>query len=248
MSKIELDYEEAGKIVLRRATFAAFAAWFDAQARGRTSDAAQNLAIDCADTPGPEGLAVLFDDFGGLPEELAGEILEHVGTPGGGANEGYPMVRLREARAAHTRAGELRAQIAAHSPEAPAAGQAERDTRARLAAELAALEPSLLPLELLDAAERVSARAVFFRTPAGVLPFRPPPRLAVAAHVDAMSDFQANRGDASALGAGRTLMLASFIGDPQVLAASIEEYPALAQWIPGALRALASGGKVRTQP
>lgn len=245
MSKIELDYEEAGKIVLRRATFAAFAAWFDAQARGRTSDAAQNLAIDCADTPGPEGLAVLFDDFGGLPEELAGEILERVGTPGGGANEGYPMVRLREARAAHTRAGELRAQIASRTASDEAL---DRAGLGRILAEHAALEPSLLPLDLLDAAERVSARAVFFRTPAGVLPFRPPPRLAVAAHVDAMSDFQSNRGDASALGAGRTLMLASFVGDPQVLAASIEEYPALAQWIPGALRALASGGKVRTQP
>lgn len=246
MSKIELDYEEAGKIVLRRATFAAFAAWFDAQARGRTSDAAQNLAIDCADTPGPEGLAVLFDEFGGLPEELAGEILEHVGTPGGGANEGYPMVRLREARAAHTRAGELRAQIAIRT--APDGAFVAGGACDGLPAELAALEPSLLPLELLDAAERVSARAVFFRTPAGVLPFRPPPRLAVAAHVDAMSDFTANRGDVSALGAGRTLMLASYIGDPQVLAAQIEDFPALAQWIPGSLRAIASGGKVRTQP
>ena len=242
---IELEYEEAGKITLRAATFDVYASWLDTMGRGSASDAAQNLVIDCAVEPNAEGLSALFEDFGFLPETLENEIVSAAGM---GVPGPYPMVRLRDARAAHTRAGELRAQIAAHSPEAPAAGQAERDTRARLAAELAALEPSLLPLELLDAAERVSARAVFFRTPAGVLPFRPPPRLAVAAHVDAMSDFQANRGDASALGAGRTLMLASFIGDPQVLAASIEEYPALAQWIPGALRALASGGKVRTQP
>jgi hypothetical protein len=140
---------------------------------------------------------------------------------------GFPAVLF------DTQTGELRAQIASRA--APDGAFVAGGAGDGLPAELAALEPSLLPLELLDAAERVSARAVFFRTPAGVLPFRPPPRLAVAAHVDAMSDFQANRGDASALGAGRTLMLASFIGDPQVLAASIEEYPALAQWIPGFL-------------
>lgn len=241
MGKIELEYEEAGKVTLRTATFAPFAAWFDAMARGRTSDASQNLAIDCADTPGPEGLAVLFEDFGGLPEELAGEILARVGTPGGGTTDGYPMVRLREARAAHTRARELQAKIndaanagASLEPMASEHDALQRDT--------------LLPIELLDVAERVSARAVFFRTPAGILPFRPPPRIAMAAHVDAVSDFQANRGDASLLAAGRALMLACFIGDPLILAASIEEYPALAQWIPGALKALASGGKVRTQP
>ena len=43
---IELEYEEAGKITLREATFDAYASWLDTMGRGSASDAAQNLVID----------------------------------------------------------------------------------------------------------------------------------------------------------------------------------------------------------
>jgi hypothetical protein len=236
---IELEYEEAGKITLREATFDAYASWLDTMGRGSASDAAQNLVIDCAVEPNAEGLAALFEDFGFLPETLENEIISAAGK---GVPGPYPMVRLKDARAAHTRAAELRSMVAALSGATAPGGAG--DTHA---AELAALEAELLPLEALDAAERVSRRAVFFRSPMGLLGYRPPPRAAAATYADAVSAFQAGK-DASLLGAARTLMLACFIGDPQAHAAQIEQCPALAQWIAGALREVASGGKALTRP
>lgn len=242
---IELNCEEAGDITLREPGFAAYAAWFDAISRGRASDASQNLAIDCAVTPPPEGLAALFEDFGFLPETLAAELLSRVGTPGGGANEGYPMVRLKDARAAHSRAVELRTRIAGM---APAAGDLEEKRAESLARELAVYEADLIPLELLDAAERVSRRSLIFRTPAGLLTFRPPGRDAAASYVDEAADAQRGKAGASYLGAGRALMLACAIApDAPALAPSFETYPALAQWIPQVLQEAASGGKARAR-
>ena len=77
--------------------------------------------------------------------------------------------------------------------------------RCRAVEALAALEAELLPLEALDAAERVSRRAVFFRSPMGLLGYRPPPRAAAATYADAVSAFQAGK-DASLLGAARALI------------------------------------------
>ena len=237
---IKLTLEEAGEFTLRPPAFAAFASWFDAISQGRVSDASQNLVIDCADTPGPEALAVLFEDFGGLPETLAGELLSHVGTPGGGAGEGYPMVRLADARKAHSRAAEL---------EKARAEAVQGDTEAPVAPELMRLRGELLPVELLDAAERVTRRALIFTTPAGLLALRPPGRDAAAAYVDAIADCQAKKAGASYLGAGRALMLACAISpDAQTLAAAIEQYPALAQWIPPVIQAASSGGKALARP
>jgi len=234
---LNLHFEEAGDISLRPATFAAFAAWYDATARKRVADAAQNLAIDCAATPGPEDLASLFEDFGFLPESITSVLLDHVGAPAGGAGVGYPMVRLKDARAAHSRVAELRTASAMEGAS-PA-----------LARELAELEPALLPLELLDAAERVSRRAMLFTTPAGLLAFRPPPRGAAADYVDGIAAFQSQAPDASYLGAGRTLLLACAISPaPDVLAASIESFPALTQWIPPVLQEAGAGGKAQARP
>lgn len=235
---IELSFEEAGDITLREANFATYAAWFDAIQRGRSSDASQNLVIDCAVTPGPEALAALFEDFGFLPETLVAELLARVGTPGGGANEGYPVARLADARKAHSRAATLRDGMGTYAP----------DVAAAYTAELAALTPTLLPVELLDVAERVTRRALIFRTPAGLLALRPPARDAAAAYVDGIADFQAKKPDSSAIGPGRALMLACAISpDAPALAAAIDQYPALAQWIPPALQEAASGGKARAR-
>jgi len=244
---IELSFEEAGDITLREANFAAYAAWFDAIQRGRSSDASQNLVIDCAVTPGPEALAALFEDFGFLPETLVAELLARVGTPGGGASEGYPVVRLADARKAHTRAAELRTMLAMRAT--PDGVTVESGTGEALARELAALELTLLPVELLDAAERVTRRALIFRTPAGLLALRPPARDAAAAYVDGIADFQAKKPDSSAIGAGRALMLACAISpDAPALAAAIDQYPALAQWIPPVIQAASSGGKALARP
>lgn len=239
---IELEYEEAGKITLREATFEAYASWLDTMGRGSASDAAQNLVIDCAAEPNAEGLAALFEDFGFLPETLENEIISAAGK---GVPGPYPMVRLKDARAAHTRAAELRSMVAMRAtPDGAAAPGGTGDARA---AELDALQAELLPLEAIDAAERISRRAVFFRSPVGLLGYRPPPRAAAATYADAVSAFQAGK-DASLLHAARTLMLACFIGDPQAHAAQIEQCPALAQWIAGALREVGSGGKALTRP
>ncbi len=238
---IKLTLEEAGEFTLRPPSFAAYAAWFDAVQARRVSDASQNLVIDCAAEPTPEALAALFEEYGGLPETLTNELLAHVGTPGGGADEGYPCVRLADARKAHSRAAELGTVVN------EAADEAERYAVA--ARELAALTPTLLPLELLDAAERVTRRALIFTTPAGLLALRPPNRDAAASYVDAIADVAAKKADASYLGAGRALMLACAISpDAQTLAAAIESYPALAQWIPPVLQAASSGGKALARP
>lgn len=220
---IELEYEEAGGITLREATFDAYASWLDTMGRGSASDAAQNLVIDCAVKPNAEELSALFEDFGFLPETLESEIISAAGK---GVPGPYPMVRLKDARAAHSRALEL---------------------RERGSAELEALQAEIIPLELLDAAERVSRRAVIFRSPVGLLPYRPPPRAAAATYADAVAAFQAGK-DASLLHAARALMIACFIGDSQAHAAQIEQCPALAQWIAGALREVGSGGKALTRP
>lgn len=220
---IELSLDEAGDITLRAPGFEVFATWFDLIARGRPADANQNLAADCAVKPDAAGLAALFEDFGGLPETLASALLEHVGTPGGGAAEGYPCVRLVKAREAHTAHAAM-----APGPAADVAGAA------------------LIPLDLLDACERVSRRAMIFTTPAGLLAFRPPARSDVADYVDALAAWKADKPDTSYLGAGRTLMLAAAISPDKIaLAASIEAYPALAQWIPPVLHEASLGGKAR---
>ncbi len=235
---IELEYEEAGKITLRAATFDVYASWLDTMGRGSASDAAQNLVIDCAVEPNAEGLSALFEDFGFLPETLENEIVSAAGM---GVPGPYPMVRLRDARAAHTRAKALEIE---RKKEEEAGND---DAVALMTAELAALELELLPLEALDAAERVSRRAVFFRSPVGLLAYRLPPRAAAATYADAVSAFRAGK-DASLAHAARALMIACFIGDPQAHAAQIEQCPALAQWIAGALRELGSGGKALTLP
>ena len=248
---IELSFEEAGDITLREAGFAEYAAWFDTIAAGKAADASQNLAIDCAAKPDAAGLAALFEDFGGLPETLASAIIERVGTPAGGAEDGYPCVRLGKARAnhsAHQEALKLLAEgerLLASTPDGP-----EKDAaaikRVRLQREVESLAAALIPLDLLDTCERVSRRALFFRTPGGLLAFRPPPRAAVADYVDALAAAKANKPDASYLGAGRTLMLACAISpDAGALAAMIETYPALAQWIPPVLHEASLGGKAR---
>lgn len=242
---IELSYEEAGDITLRPVNFAAFASWLDTIARGNASDAGQNLAIDCASTPGPEGLAALFEDFGFLPEAIANELLACVGTPEGATGVGYPVVRLAAARAAHTRASELRARIAGM---APAADELEKKRAADLAYELEAYEVDLIPLELLDAAERVTRRALIFRTPAGLLAFRPPGRAAAADYVNGIAAFQSNKPDSSFALTGRALLVACAISpSAEAMIATLDTWPALVQWIPDVLREAASGGKARTR-
>lgn len=251
---IKLTLEEAGEFTLRPPSFAAYAAWFDAVQARRVSDASQNLVIDCAAEPTPEALAALFEEYGGLPETLTNELLARVGTPGGGADEGYPCVRLATARANHSTRERCRRDIAegeqllASLPD----GDEKEAARKRLAAHaaaVAALEPTLLPLELLDAAERVTRRALIFTTPAGLLALRPPNRDAAASYVDAIADVAAKKADASYLGAGRALMLACAISpDAQTLAAAIEQYPALTQWIPPVIHAASSGGKALARP
>jgi hypothetical protein len=263
---IKLTLEEAGEFTLRPPSFAAYAAWFDAVQARRVSDASQNLVIDCAVEPGPEALAALFEEYGGLPETLTNELLARVGTPGGGADEGYPCVRLADARKAHSRAGAMSVEIneCANRGVLPLAellkmtpgltpeellAMAEQNRVTLLARELELVRRTLLPVELLDAAERVTRRALIFTTPAGLLALRPPNRDAAASYVDAIADVAAKKADASYLGAGRALMLACAISpDAQTLAAAIESYPALAQWIPPVLQAASSGGKAIARP
>jgi hypothetical protein len=242
-----LSYEDIPQITLRRADWLAFRGWWDAIALGRASDATTNLCAECALTPDGNALAALFEEWGFLPAELAGELLANVGAPVGGIHGLYPMSTLAQERAKHARAAELRKMLGDAYASIDTALRIQLDAAD---AELAALSTGggLIPLATLDMAETRSKRALFVRGPAGLLVFRPPGAGVADRFTDTVSSFFAGKPDVSFAGACRALVLGCAIEpDATVLAAQIDEFPAIVHCLHGPLRE-AGTPKARPRP
>ena len=249
MSTFDLSYEEAGDITLRQAGWQAFATWWDTVPQS-AGDACNNLVADCAVKPDAAGLTALYEEgFGFLSTVLGGEILSRSGVPGGVLGAKFPMVSLKEARAAHSRADVLRKMLGDAYP------RIDEDIKKQLdaaEAELAALvlSPAFIPLDVLDVAERVGGRRVrFYRTGAGLLALKPPGRAAGSSFTDAVAAIGAKQQGASYAEANKALVLACAVSpDAPTLLGMIESSPGLVYALADDLREAASGGKALARP
>ena len=250
MSTFDLSYEEAGDITLRQAGWQAFATWWDTVPQS-AGDACNNLVADCAVKPDAAGLTALYEEgFGFLSTVLGGEILSRSGVPGGVLGAKFPMVSLKEARAAHLRADVLRKAANELAPVSETQSEEDAKKFAALAAELDALTPELIPLDVLDVAERVGGRRVrFYRTGAGLLALKPPGRAAGSSFTDAVAAIGAKQQGASYAEANKALVLACAVSpDAPTLLGMIESSPGLVYALADDLREAASGGKALARP
>jgi hypothetical protein len=244
VTTFDLSYEEAGDITLRTAGWAAFAMWWDTVPQS-AGDACHNLVSDCAVKPDAGGLVALYEEgFGFLSTVLGAEILARSGVPGGVINARFPMVTLKEARAAHSRVAALNTAIGA----LPDFGSEVE--LAPMVEERAFLMATLIPLDALDVAERQGGRRVrFYRTGAGLLALRPPGAAAGSAFTDALAAIGAKQQGSSYAEANKALVLACAVSpDAPTLLGMIESNPGLVYALSDDLREAASGGKALARP
>lgn len=250
MTTFSLSYEEAGDITLRTAGWQAFATWWDTVPQS-AGDACNNLVADCAVKPDAAGLAALYEEgFGFLSTVLGAEILARSGVPGGVINARFPMVMFKDARAVHLRVAAMRKAIADAYPADAAPDEQQAKRFAELVAEVEAVEATLIPLDVLDVAERAGGRRVrFYRTGAGLLALKPPGAAAGSAFTDALAAIGAKQQGASYAEANKALVLACAVTpDAPTLLTMIESSPGLVYALSDDLREAASGGKALARP